>query len=160
MAEICDLILNLGCGDKRIEGAVNIDLRSDVADVVCDVREVGCRDESVDEIVASDLIEHFPASETHVLLSEWRRVLKPGGKLTLRLPNLDGLARLLLERKIDPRAVIRNIYGGHRWGPNGAWDMHHTGWTPDLLADDLNRYGFDVLSNDLTGNMTVVAIRR
>lgn len=35
------------------------------------------------------MVEHFHAWEAGPLLSEWRRVLKPGGKLIIELPCMD-----------------------------------------------------------------------
>jgi SAM-dependent methyltransferase len=151
--------LNIGAGDDRRDGYWSVDLRPDVADVVADITRLPFADDSVAELFASDLLEHFPATKTQGLLAEWRRVLAPGGKLTLRVPNLLALARLLIEHPHTRPDVIRNIYGGHRFGPDGAWDTHHTGWTPDLLHEELTRAGFVVMSDDGQPNNTVTAMR-
>lgn len=157
--------LNLGCGDDRREGFVNVDLRSDVADVVCDVRKLEhWADASVDEIVAEDLLEHFPEHETVAILDEWARALRPGGLLTVKVPNLLGLAEAIsaytqAEKYGAVACLIRNVYGGHRFGPDGAWDTHHTGWVPAQLHDVLTMAGFEVLSDDGALNNRVVARR-
>jgi SAM-dependent methyltransferase len=155
--------LNLGAGDDRREGFISVDLRSEVADVVCDVRKLEhWADDTVDEILASDLLEHFPADQTADLLAEWHRVLVSGGTLTVKVPNLFQLARAIvaytdLGRFDVVAALVRNVYGGHRWGPDGAWDTHHTGWVPAQLHDALILAGFEVLTDDGALNMTVVA---
>lgn len=149
--------INLGCGDRRREGWVNVDLRSDVADVVADVSALPFPDGSVDEIWASDIAEHFPRERLPAVVGEWRRVLRPGGTLTLRVPNLLKLAEAIVRHADDPDRFIENVYGGHRWGPDGAWDAHHWGWTPQTFARDLKGWGFEVVSNDAASNMTVVA---
>jgi SAM-dependent methyltransferase len=149
--------LNLGSGDDYREGYVNIDLRDDCgADEVGDVGKLRFGDGEVDEIVAADLLEHFPAYRTLDVLAEWRRVLRPGGRLVLKVPNLLELARWIVDRA-NVRLVVRNIYGGHRWGPDGSWDAHHTGWTPDMLEEDLRAAGFRVLTNRGGVNMWVEA---
>jgi ubiquinone/menaquinone biosynthesis C-methylase UbiE len=158
--------LNLGSGDDRRDGFVSVDLREDVADVVCDVRKLeGYADGEVEEILAKDLLEHFPASETADVLTEWARVLRPGGTLTLKCPNVYQLARAIvaysdLGRDQVVVDLIRNIYGGHRYGPDGIWDQHHTGWVPAQLHTMLNEAGFDVLSDDGALNNTVTCRRR
>lgn len=157
--------LNLAAGDDRREGYVSVDLRPDVADVVADVRSLPYDDGSVDEILALDCLEHFPADQTQAILAEWRRVLVPGGLLTLKVPNLYQLARLIADRTERRswdavRLLIRNVYGGHRWGPEGSWDAHHHGFVPETLYQELDRAGFDVVSDDLSLNNQVEAKKR
>lgn len=160
--------LNLGSGDLHLDGYVNVDLREDVADVVCDATDLSrWADGAAFEIKATDLLEHFPASRTDAILAEWARVLCPGGRLILKVPNVEALAEVIVRMshagERNDRAVavcIKNLYGGHRWGPDGAWDTHHTGWTPRLLTAVLDRAGFDVVSVDGELNMTVEAKKR
>jgi glycosyltransferase involved in cell wall biosynthesis len=152
--------LNLGAGDDRREGYFSVDLRPDVADVLADVTRLPFADGSMSDLVASDLLEHFPADRTAAVLAEWHRVLAPGGKLTVRVPNLLALAQILVRGGPEPAPeVVRNIYGGHRWGPDGAWDAHHTGWTPEMLHEELRRAGFLVMSDDGEANNTVTAMK-
>lgn len=152
--------LNLASGDDWRDGYVNIDFREDVADVVADVADLkGFEDESVEEILALDALEHFPASRTQEILAEWRRVLCPGGLLTLRVPNLLRLANYIVEGRGVP-VIITNIYGGHRWGPDGAWDAHHHGFVPSTIRSELEQAGFQFLGNDEGLNMTVKCRKR
>jgi hypothetical protein len=85
-------------------------------------------DNSVDEVQALDLLEHFWRDEVDAVLDEWLRVLKPRGQITVRVPNLTVLGRHLAEDR-DTARIVENIYGGHKYGPAGAWDTHHWGWT-------------------------------
>lgn len=151
--------LNLGSGDTRLEGFVNLDLRDDVADVVAPADCLPYGSGTVEEIVALDLLEHFPASRTQDVLREWKRVLVPSGRLTIKVPNMVALSEAIVNDVLPP-LMIRNIYGGHRWGPDGAWDAHHTGWTPQMISEELAKAGFDFVSNDEQLNMTVVAEKR
>lgn len=157
--------LNLGAGDDQREGFLAIDLRPDTEAIHKPVDNLGFIDSGwCEELLALDLLEHFPRAETLAVLSEWRRVLEPKGELTLRVPNLDKLARQLLEAEAEGRAALidntlENIYGGHRWGERGSLDAHHWGWTPTTFERDLEAAGFVVLSNDNRHNMTVVAQR-
>lgn len=151
--------LNLGSGDDYRAGYLNIDLRADVADLVLDASQrLPFDDGSIDEILALDFLEHHPAFRTQDILAEWRRVLRFGGLLTVKVPNLQALCEALLTHT-NPDMIVRNIYGGHRWGPDGAWDAHHTGWTPTTICRDLAIAGFKILGNDLALNMTVKAAK-
>lgn len=148
-------VLNVGCGDDVRPGAVNVDLRP-VGQVVADAACLPFRDRAGD-VLAFDILEHFPHDRIGAVLDEWHRVCDD--TLTVRVPNMDRLAHALIGRSHTPDALIRNIYGGHRWGHDGAWDAHHWGWTPDTIERDLTVHGFTVAANDRGLNMTVEATR-
>lgn len=76
--------LNLGCGNIILPGFTNCDLYDEKADIKCDVKDLPFEDNSVDEIVASHIIEHFDFREAQDVLKEWQRVLKRGGKLWIQ----------------------------------------------------------------------------
>lgn len=161
--------LNLGCGARRLDGYTNVDLRDDVADIVADASHLTfAEDNSVEAIVAEDVLEHFPVTRTQEVLGEWFRVLEHGGTLTVKVPNMHALAVQLvaydqMAEDGDQRAesivrmFIMNIFGGHRWGPDGAYDTHHTGFTPRTITATLQQAGFAVIGNDLALNMRVEA---
>jgi SAM-dependent methyltransferase len=48
-------------------------------------------DESIDVLTAIDLIEHFPKEELFDLVSQFQRVLKPGGRVITHQPNAEGV---------------------------------------------------------------------
>jgi len=154
----------VGCGPERYNNAVNVDLGAEFSpDIVADATRLPFADGSFDVVVAHDLLEHFPVLRTALVLAEWSRVLVPGGGLEVRVPNMEGLATHLLHHKDNPpllSVVMDNIFGGHRWGPDGAWDAHHTGFTPTSLSCVLDQAGFDTLSNTEAVNMTVKARKR
>jgi len=86
------LKLHLGCGTKRMEGYVNIDIRpGDAVDVVSDLRELSFEKESVDLIYSCCAIEHFSRKEWFDLLKKWTSFLKPGGKLYLSTNDFDAI---------------------------------------------------------------------
>jgi predicted SAM-dependent methyltransferase len=80
--------VHLGCGNKYLEGYLNIDLPSsehtimDVkADMYADIRTVQFPENSIDEVRLHHLFEHFNRAEALKLLSRWRTWLKVGGIL-------------------------------------------------------------------------------
>lgn len=86
--------LNLGCGRHKILGGwVHVD--SDPAvdpDVVADVRDLPYPDGSVEEVFAGHVLEHLDWDEGQAALAEWRRVLRPGGKLGVVVPDFREIA--------------------------------------------------------------------
>lgn len=81
--------LNLGSGSDYMEGWINVDLYTGhTTDERFDVKQLPYQDNSVDEIKAFHIIEHFPWTEGLVAIREWYRVLKPNGRLWLETPDL------------------------------------------------------------------------
>lgn len=101
------LRLNLGSHGNNIEGYVNIDLHDPTADLKADMTALPYEDNSVDEILASHVLEHVLSGEYERHLSsninsktvketlqEWKRVLKPGGLLEIKVPDFNRIVWL------------------------------------------------------------------
>jgi predicted SAM-dependent methyltransferase len=81
-------------------------------------------DESADEIQSHHFIEHVYQWEAPAVISEFRRLLKPGGRLVLELPNIHCAAKNLLAGTEDQLSMWsfygdprdRDLYMCHRWG--------------------------------------------
>ena len=78
------LKLNLGSGDCPIEGYVNIDRKNGQ-----EVYPLAYEDNSVDEIRASHILEHFGIYEVGNVLKNWVDKLKPCGLLKIAVPDMD-----------------------------------------------------------------------
>ena len=83
------LQLNLGSGTTRMKGYVNIDKYSKEADLHIDVAELPYADNTVDKIYTAHMVEHVTLQEFQKMLKEWRRILKVGGLLVIRCPNIE-----------------------------------------------------------------------
>lgn len=81
--------LNLGSRTRSVEGFVNLDCDPhEGVDFVGDASDLSrFADGSIPEIFASHLLEHFPHPKTMAVLKEWFRVLEPGGKLYVAVPD-------------------------------------------------------------------------
>ena len=81
-------ILNLGCGKRRIEGAINIDIDPDsLADVQMNAEHTPWiwNDYSINEIYMFHFLEH--TKEPNKILAECFRVLVKGGILHITVPH-------------------------------------------------------------------------
>lgn len=81
--------LNIGCGREIMDGWVNIDqFQEEGVDIVMDLDKKDVRlpfmDGSVEEILASHSLEHI--FYYHRLMKEFGRVMRKGGRLTIRTP--------------------------------------------------------------------------
>jgi hypothetical protein len=78
------LKLNIGGGFHEIDGWINVDRRQKM-----EAYPLYYADESVDEIRASHILEHFPHNKTLEVIKDWVRVLKPGGMIRIAVPDFD-----------------------------------------------------------------------
>jgi len=84
--------LNIGSNNKRIDGFINVDaLELPDVDVVLDITKVpygNWHNNQVDEIVCCEVLEHISYHDVFKVLKEWRRILKPYGKLYIQVPDI------------------------------------------------------------------------
>ena len=131
--------LNLGCGIYYKPGYINIDMfESEIADEIADICHLQYKDNSIDEIEASHILEHFDVLTLPFLIAEWFRVLKPDGKLAIEAPNFNkGYLKLLTKRKLKKRNALRFLFGVDLPG-----NTHKIGLTPKFLKNILISTGF------------------
>jgi hypothetical protein len=81
--------LNIGAGGRRIAGYTGVDMvERPGADIVAPANAIPLADGVASEVLAVHLIEHLLPWEVAGTLKEWRRLLRPGGRLVLELPDL------------------------------------------------------------------------
>lgn len=89
-------------------------------------------DESAEEVVMIQAIEHFEFPMAQRIISEILRILVPGGKLLIDFP--DVVAGVELYCESDPEFMMRYIYCNHK----NQYSVHHWGYTektfPRLLG--------------------------
>ena len=135
--------LHLGCGDFYIPSALNLDkydLR--VADIQADAVHLPFISDAFDSVAAYHILEHLGNMRAVYALSEWFRVLEPGGVLELETPDLEGSFRAFLEKKepIWRAGVLTWIFGEEIPG------MGHGGLFPkELLEKMVRESGFNQL---------------
>lgn len=122
--------LNLGAGALKIEGWTAID------------RSLGTEaypltdyaDDSVEEIRASHILEHFPAAQAQAVVDEWARALRPGGRLRIAVPGFENIMELYKQQ--DPR-VGQFLMGG-QVDDN---DYHKSAWNEGTLRTIMENAG-------------------
>jgi glycosyltransferase involved in cell wall biosynthesis len=136
------LKLHLACGHDYRDDYINVDLypvEGVITDAQFDVATLPYDDNTVDEIRAFHIIEHFDWHQGQRTLEEWYRVLKPGGRLWLETP--DFLASCDAFVKGTPE--FRNLLYGHffamPWIPG---QTHKFLFTEDQLRIQLEWAGF------------------
>lgn len=89
------VLVNLGCGSNLVVGFTNVDnfyipngeLPKGAYYVKADIVDLPFEKESVDYIIADQVLEHFAMKDVPKALHEMRRVLKKGGKAVIIVPD-------------------------------------------------------------------------
>lgn len=155
-----EIKLNIGCGDKILPNYINVDVRPMTGvDVVHDLNQpLPFADNYADFILASDVLEHFPMAQTDSLLKDWARVLKPGGSIHVRVPNMELICERLYKSVIDPKELIILIYGGQEY----EFNFHKAGFTKPMLGLALARAGCSMITKiwDSDHNTNMIAVKQ
>ncbi len=142
--------LHLGCGNRHLDGFVNIDLLSGVADVLADRTCLTfIRSDTVSHILVEHMLEHLGRSQAQAALREWSRVLKPGGVLEIEVPDViwcleNFLAAPAAERyrvAYEDKGAIASIYGLQ----TNPGQFHKFGYTPEHLSECVSACGLEVI---------------
>ncbi|MEH2158841.1 MAG: methyltransferase domain-containing protein [Nostoc sp.] len=99
---------------------------------------------SIAAIYASHVLEHFSHAIDNELintLTEWHRVLKPGGQLFISVPDLKKICWFYLHPEltvVERLHLMRIIFGGH----TNIYDVHKVGFDFEILSICLEEVGF------------------
>jgi len=88
-----DLKLNIGCGNKSIDGYIGVDkFECDAAEYICDIEseKLPFDDGSIDGIMMDNVIEHFV--DIPKVMSELIRVAKEGAVITIVTPHFSSIS--------------------------------------------------------------------
>lgn len=135
--------LNLGCGEKKLPGFINIDCEeSQKPDLLHDFTKepLPYEEGSVDEIFCIHNLEHIPLHAWSKIFYEFKRLLKVGGILVLAYPEFDVCVKYYQENHQGLRVFWRAcLYGRQLW----PGDFHVTPIHSPELAEILRKFGFE-----------------
>ena len=135
--------INVGSGKDYREGYINIEPNELFpADIRDDIRNVSFEENSLDEILAQDVIDHVTYMECRVLLRKFYTWLKPNGLLNIHLPNFENLSKWASEG--DHESMIW-IHGTD--GKRASYDTNFIKWsyTPRTIKKLLRGIGFIII---------------
>jgi len=137
------VVLHVGCGTAPLpagyEGMEEVRLDIDVnckPDVVGSITDIPLMTSTVDVVYSSHNLEHVSAVEVPVVLGEFYRVLKKGGKLRLELPDVQAVLEAI--PKIGMDGTLYDCAAGPITPTDVLW-----GWKKELARGN-DFYGHKV----------------
>ncbi len=121
-----EIKLNIGAGSTVIEGFTPIDRK-----LGTEAFPLAYADGSVDEIRASHILEHFTFGDAQKAMEEWSRVLKPGGRIRISVPDVDKVL------KDETPNRLFYLMGGQMH----ADDIHKSAYDRNRLTALMNQNG-------------------
>ena len=133
--------LHIGCGEIAAPGFVNIDARRypHVHLVTKDLfRLHAVPDGQASLVYMCHVLEHVPYAQLDQVLREMRRVLAPGGKLRLSVPDFELVLSIYEQSARNPDAIVGPLMGGQDY----AFNFHYNVFSEANLMPALRRTGF------------------
>lgn len=134
--------LHLGCGKVYIHGFIHIDLvdfkHIDYKRSIDDLSIF--ENDSVDLVYACHVLEHFKRNDMDRVLSEWFRVLKPGGILRVSVPGFEEIIAVYQKYK-DFKLVLGPLMGGQTY----LYNFHNMLFDFNFLEELLRNVGFNMI---------------
>src|SRR6185295_16545775 len=144
-------LLHAGCGttprpawaDGFEEVRLDIDARCnpDIRASIVDMGEIG----PFEALYSSHCLEHLYPHQVPVALGEFFRVLKPGGKALIIVPDLEDVRPTedaLYLSEAGPICGLDMIYGKASLIAENPFMAHHSGFTADTLRGAMEAAGF------------------
>lgn len=137
--------LDLGGGKNHSDNEFkNVDIESG-ADFVHDLSVFPWpwKDNSIEEIKSSHFFQEFKWEEVDKAWEECKRILVPGGKMTICVPDLDKQIKFYIDKEYD-----RFFAWGFSPGAKFIWHIQWKGknisfFNHDLLFERLAEHGFE-----------------
>lgn len=143
--------LEIGAGDRPTEGYEHLDFRAGKhIEIVGDAQKIPRANDTYTEIYSHWVFEHFAWREIAPLLLEWKRVLKPEGKIRIVTNNQEAHNKCLATGKITWAEWVCLTYGirfkdeqkSYEKDTPALIDCHKIGFTQSLLKEFLEHAGF------------------
>jgi ubiquinone/menaquinone biosynthesis C-methylase UbiE len=140
-------------------------------DIVCDARNLSSLDgDQFDAIYCSHNLEHYYRHDVSKVLAGFLHVLKDGGFVQIRVPDIEAVMRATIERGLDIDDVLYEsplgsimvldvLYGYSAEIERSGQDFfaHKTGFTLKSLRTALYKAGFSKIYSSI-GNLEIKAL--
>ncbi|WP_051434564.1 FkbM family methyltransferase [Desulfonatronum lacustre] len=140
--DLSNIKLHIGGKEPKNGWKILNILPGENVDFVGDVKDLSLfSDESCSEIYASHVLEHVSQRDMVKTLQGIHRILQPGGKLMISVPDLDVLCRHFVDPKLNREQrfhIMRMMFGGQV----DNYDFHYIGLNFEILQMYLQQAAF------------------
>lgn len=160
-------VLHVGCGrdplpawlsdHDEVRLDINPDVQPHIIASMVDMGQIG----PFDALYTSHALEHLYPHEVGVALAEFLRVLAPGGKAVIVVPNLDGVRpdeAVLYTSPAGPVCGLDLYYGMSRLIAQQPYMAHHCGFIPETLAEAMAAAGFQDVRTEILEGYTLLGV--
>ncbi len=109
-----------------------------------------------EEIVAMGLLHYLPRAQYGQALAQWASKLAHGGRLTVSVLNLVGIAHSLVDGKLSVDDTARLLYGPQE----SNWDYIKSGHASFTLSLHMINLGLEIQSKTWEGHYAIVTAVR
>lgn len=162
-------VLHAGCGREPLPewfpACVEVRLDANAKcepDIVASVTDIGGDDEQFDIVYCSHVLEHVYPHEVHKVVSEFHRVLKPGGKAIIIVPDLEDAKATEDVLYVSPAGPITGLdlmYGMREMIEDNPYMAHHCGFVSSTLKQAMNVFSEVHTSRMMFNNLMGVGIK-
>jgi predicted SAM-dependent methyltransferase len=148
-----ELQLNLGSGPYRLDGWLNVDIIGMRPDLHWDLRRaLPFPDGSARSVFLEHVLEHIPLAGVMYVLSEARRVLRPGGVIRVGVPDLGRY----MKSYAGDRSLVNELRPGRPTALLAVAEVaqfhgHVSAWDDETLVAVLRAAGFEDVENKAWG---------
>lgn len=144
--------LNLGSGIMIKEGHVNFDAvvwtsRAGLkTNVIGRIENMPFKLGVFEHIFCTHVLEHFNYPDALDLLRKCLDLLQTGGTCTIETPCVVGAYDYYVVKHNNIKKYLETLYGAvwHK-SPHGEFGVHRSGWTREILAEEMAGVGFTIL---------------
>ena len=130
-------------------------------DIVASVTDLGDIGE-FDIVYCSHVLEHVYPHEVHKVISEFHRVLKPGGKAIIIVPDLEDAKATEDVLYVSPAGPITGLdlmYGMREMIEDNPFMAHHCGFVSDTLKQAMSLFSEIHTKRMMFNNLMGVGIK-
>lgn len=145
-----DINVNVGSGTDTKPNFINFDWNPHVPelDINDDIKNIGnyFEDGTVTNIILFQVLEHFGREDWQPYLAKLCALIKPGGRIHIRVPSVVDLVDLYKRGHMTAEGMFWVIYGRqeiHKDTPELS-DFHKSGVTDESITTELEKNGFIV----------------
>lgn len=167
--------LEIGAGERPAPGFLAVDVNPRHARVVASALELPFRSGSIEELRCVDVLEHISYQRVHEALLEWARVLRPGGKIYVQVPDAGTIMEWYAagDERVRSRVLGGSttriecsrlegaewrLLGGHldgryaKEGDDFRWNAHFSLWDDFTIRAHMRGAGFRITRLRVNGH--------